>query len=268
MAESSKEAPALQLLGRALFHQKQPDAALERFREAAKLDPTAVNPEAMLAQLYQQSGDAKSAGKWMLSAIEAAPRDAKVRLAAAQWEFEVGRYDRAEEQARAAVQLVPDLADASMLRGVIAMMRKDHKTAEESFRKVHLQSPGNMAATNNLTLALVEQNDLAKQRLALEYAQMNVRQYGDQPEPVSTLGWVLYRLGRLEESEANLRKAFTLSPGRANPDTVYFMARVLVDRGRRDDARKLLDVIKGGGRFLMRDEAQALVEELNKGAAK
>jgi tetratricopeptide (TPR) repeat protein len=126
LAESPKDAGALEQLGRVLFQQKKPDEALARFREAAKIDPNGLAPEAMLAQLYQQAGDPQNAGKWMLAAIQASPRDFKIRLAAAQWEFEIGRYDDAEKQAEAALQLDPNALAALMVRGAIAIVGKDY----------------------------------------------------------------------------------------------------------------------------------------------
>jgi len=265
LAEAPKDAGALEQLGRLLFQQKKPEEALARFREAAKVDESALAPEAMLAQLYQQAGDPQNAGKWMLAAIQASPRDFKIRLAAAQWEFEIGRYAQAEEQAKAALQLDPNSPAALMLRGAIAIVRKDYKTAQEVLEKAHLQAPGNVVVNNNLALALVEQSDEAKKRVALDYAQLNARQYPDQPDAAAMLGWVLYRQGRVEEAEANFRKVLSASGGRATQDTLYFLARYFADRNRKEDAKKLLEsAMKSPGTFLLRQDAQALLDELSK----
>ncbi len=262
LAEAPKDASALEQLGRLLFQQKKPEEALARFREAAKVDEAALAPEATLAQLYQQAGDSQNAGKWMLAAIQASPRDFKIRLAAAQWEFEIGRYAQADEQADAALRLDPNSLAALMLRGAIAIVRRDYKTAEEVLEKAHLQAPGNVMATNNLALALAEQNDDAKKRLALEYAQLNARQYPDQPDAVAMLGWVLYRQGRVEEAEANFRKVLSSTGGRASQDTLYFLARYLADRNRKEDARKFLEsAMKTPGTFLLRQDAKALLDD-------
>jgi tetratricopeptide (TPR) repeat protein len=266
LADGVQDAAALQQLGRVLFRLKQPEQALERFRQAVKLDPSAVSPEAALALLYQQNQDSQTAAKWMVKAIEAAPRDARVRLAAAQWEYEIGRYDDAEKQAQAAVQLDPDLLTARLVRGMVALARKDFKTAEESFERAHLLAPTNILPVNGLALALIESRDEAKRRIALEYAQLNARQYPDQPDALSTLGWVLYRLGRLDEAEANLRKAASSSTGRVSGETLYYYAKLLADRGQKEDAKRLLQApaIKGTSRPLLEKEVQALLEDLSK----
>jgi len=263
LAEEPKNAAALQQLGRMLFVQKKEDLAVEKLREAAKLNEGLQGAEVTLAQLYQQAGDVKSAGKWMLEAIKANPRDPKTRVAAAQWSYEIGKLDQAEEQAKAAVQLDPESLNCQLVRGLVALVRKDFKTAQEFYEKAHLQSPGNFTATNNLVMALAGQEEESKRRLALEYAQINARVYPDQAEALSTLGWAYYRLGRLDEAEANLRKA--TSVGHPTPDTFYFLARILVDRGRKDDAKTILQspAMKSPSPYLMRKEAETLLEELS-----
>lgn len=261
IAEDPKDSSAIAQLGQVLYMQKKEDLALAKFREAAKLNPNLFGAEATLAQLYQQAGDVKNAGKWMVEAIRLNPRDAKTRIAAAQWSYEIGKLDQAEEQAKAAVQLDPDSLNSRLIRGLVALLRKDFKTAQEFYEKAHLQAPSNFVAMNNLALALVSQDDELKKRLAMEYAQINARVFSDKPEAFSTLGWVLYRLGRAEEAEATLRKA--ISSPRPSPDAYYFLARLYVDRGQKEEAKMLLSqVVKSPTSFLMRKEAETLAEEL------
>ncbi len=265
LTDEPKNAAALAQLGRVLFHEKRADEALAKLQEAAKLDRTVLTPEAQIAQLYQDAGDKDNAGKHMVAALKANPRDVKTRLVAAQWAYELGDFDQAETQAAIAVQLNPESLDAHLIRGVVGMMRKDFKTAEDSFEKAHLLSPSNLLAIGNLVLALAEQDDAAKRRLALEYAQIAARLFPDQPESAATLGWAYYKQGRLDEAEVSLRKA--LGAARPTPEMLYFTARVLVDRGRKQDAIRLLQspAMKSPAPFYLRNEAKALLEELSKG---
>ena len=74
---------------------------------------------------------------------------------------------------------------------------------------------------------------------------------------MSTLGAVQYRLGQLDDAEQNLRRAVALSP---DGESLYFLARVLVDRNQAADAKQtvasLQAAIEGPGFFLLRDEAK------------
>jgi len=258
-----KSAPAMQRLGRCLFHQKDAAGALQKLREAAKAEPEMLTPEAFLAQLYEQSGDRENAKKWMAEALAAAPKDLKTRLIVGQWALETEQLDEAQKQASAALQIDPKSMDAKLLRGVIALFQKDYAAAERYFEAAHLQSPRNFAASNNLALALVEQNDESKRRRALDYAESNVQQHPRVAEAASTYGWVLYKMGRLDDAEKALNAA--VSGGTINADTAYYLARVAVERGRDAQARQLLEsALSGAGPFSMRSEAKALLDQIKK----
>ncbi len=202
----------------------------------------------------------------MIAALKANGKDAKVRRAAAQWSLEAGQPDEAKTQAEAAVQLDPDSAANQLIRGMVAMVRKDFKTAEEAFAKAHLLAPGSFTPLSNLTLALAEQKEDAKKRLALDYAQVLTRLFPDQSDTATTVGWTLYRLGRTDEAEVQLRRA--VSSGTTLPDTLYFYAQLLADRGQKDEARRLaegaLKTARSSTPFLWRAQAEALVEQLKK----
>ncbi len=265
LAEDPKNAAALQELARVLFQQKKANDALLRLKEAAAADPNVVTPEAILAQYYEQAGDRTNATRFMVEALKVNPRDLKTRLVAAQWSWETDQLKQAAEQADAALQLDPNSIEALILRGIVALFQKDAKKAEECFQQAHLLSPANFAASNNLALALAEQDDEAKKRRALEYAQVNYR-LNPNPRPAeaaSTLGWVLYRLGRLDEAEAALAQA--ARAGNLSADTAYYIARVQVDRGQKDQARQLLEqALKTTRPFLLRKEAETLLESLKR----
>ncbi|MCR4412212.1 MAG: tetratricopeptide repeat protein [Thermoguttaceae bacterium] len=264
LVEEPKNAGALQQLGRVLFHQKKLDEAKKRLQEAAKAGDDVLSAEANLARFYQEAGDTATAAQYMLEAIKANPTDFRTRLVAAEWSLEIGKFDQAETQAQAAIKLSPDSIEAKLVRGTVALFRKDYKTAQDMFEQAHLQAPGNFSATNNLALALVEQDEESKKRMALDYAQINARVGPDRPEANATLGWVYYRLGRIDEAENALRKSLSIA-GQPSPDTAYYFARVLNDRGRKEEARRLLDLaLKAKSPFPMRPEAEALAAELRK----
>lgn len=264
LAEEPQNAAALQQLGHVLFQQKKYEEARKRLEEAARISDEVLPADANLARFYQQAGDTATAAQHMLAAINAKPTDFRVRLVAADWSLQIGKLQQAETQALAALKLNPQSVDAMILRGTIAMFRKDYKTAQEMFEQAHLHAPGNFSVTNSLAIALAEQDDEKQKQMALDYAQINVRVDATRPEANATYGWVLYRLGRLDEAEAALRKAIT-STGRPSADSAYYYARVLYDRGHKDEARRLIEAaLAAKGPFAMRPEAEALAAELKK----
>jgi tetratricopeptide (TPR) repeat protein len=255
---------ALQQLGQSLLQQKDEKGALEQLVKASKIDPKLLSPEAFLAQFYWKSGDQDKAKKWMNDAINARPKELQTRVLAAQWAWETLRFGDAKKQADAAVKLDPQSVDAQFFRGLVALFQKDYSTAEEYFQNAHLLSPKDFRVSNGLALALVEQKGEEKKQRALEYAEANARQYSKSSEALSTYGWVLYKLGRLDDAERMLRGA--VSGGTFSADTAYCLARVLSKRGGHDkDIRQLLEsALQSPAPFQNRDDAKAWLEELKK----
>jgi tetratricopeptide (TPR) repeat protein len=279
----ARDAMAMQRLARALFQQAKAAEALKWLRKSKEAGGQDIlTPEATLARFYEQYGDHMNAVIWMNKALEKAPEDLATRLVAAQWALETGRPDEAEKHAFKAVQLADDeprhvtekeaprveaqLLSAKILYGLVALYKKDFKTAEKFFEDAHLQSPGNFAASNNLALALCEQKDertgkpdQAKLNRALELANANYQANPRSPEAASTLGQVLYRAGCLERAEGALRLALAVSLG---PDTAYYLARASYDQGNRELAKHLLEEALKTASFWMRPEAQTLLDEI------
>ena len=80
-----------------------------------------------------------------------------------------------------------------MLRGLVALWQKDWAEAEKYFEKIILENPNDFVAKNNMALALVEQDDPAKKQRALAYAEGNYEHNNNNPDALSTLGWVYFR---------------------------------------------------------------------------
>jgi tetratricopeptide (TPR) repeat protein len=274
-----KSIDGMRMLAACLLQQKNVNGALEYLVKAYKLaeakakeDPNhpeidMLPPEATVAQFFAQSGDQDNAKKWMVVALREKPRDIKVRLLATQWAWETGQLLMAETQAKDVLQLDPNSLDGLILRGLIARYQKNYKAAEEYCQRAVLLKPTNFAATNNLALALVEQSSEEKKLRALDYADSNARQYqktNNAREAFSTYGWVLYKLGRLDDAEKALRGA--IQGGPSTPDTAYYLAKLLWQRGGHSaDAIKLLKLaLATTGPFAYREDAKSLLAEMQK----
>jgi tetratricopeptide (TPR) repeat protein len=261
LAVEPENAVAMQRAGQVLFREGQTAEALDCLRVAVRIDPRLLAPEVIVARLYEQAGNRPKAAESMAAAIAARPNDVPVRLAAAQWALETGQLAEAREHVQAAARLSPNAPEARHLEGLLDLAGRDYAAAEQIFEAAVKQSPSNFSARNNLAVALVEQQDPAKRRRALEQAQANLRQHPNQPDALSTLGWVLYRLGQTDEAERALQMAS--SSGNMAPDTAYFLARIAQDQGRPADARQLAQTaLTGKGLFLLRQEAEELLGKL------
>ena len=76
-----------------------------------------------------------------------------------------------------------------------------------------------------------------------------------------TLGWILYRNGRIERARVVLREAVTLAP--ENAEIRYHLAAVLAESGESAEAREIIEeLIATGADFSSRPDAEALLKSL------
>ncbi len=100
----------------------------------------------------------------------------------------------------------PDRRQIAQLSIASALQRSgDHKAAEEILRALLVQTPGNPIALNNLGYFLAERNerldeavDLIRRALAIDPTN---------PSYLDSLGWALFRSGKIAEAERELRRA-------------------------------------------------------------
>ncbi len=237
------------------------EATLEQMKEAGRENTDLVHWGAQMGQFYERVGDGEQAKKWMDYGIKAAPSSLRTWLTTAQWSLSTGQLDQSEAQAAKAMELDPNSLGAKVLRGVVALFKKDFSSAEMYFESAHLQAPAEFAASNNLALALCEQDDPDKIRRALAYAQTNAQANQKSAEAASTFGWVLYKAGKLKEADQVLGRL--AQAGRVSEDTAYYIARVSAEVGRKEQAVTLLQQAVASKRpFSMRQEAEALLKEL------
>jgi tetratricopeptide (TPR) repeat protein len=138
---------AHQRMGIILFQLDKEQDSLARFREAKKLDEKSPQPELALARLYDDAKKRDVAKKWIDAAVKAAPSDPAVLLASAQWYIQQNDLETARTTADNVLKLDPKSLDGKILRGVIARLVRDYKTAEKYFNEAHVPS----SSSNRMT---------------------------------------------------------------------------------------------------------------------
>ncbi len=81
----------------------------------------------------------------------------------------------------------------------------DFKGAETTLRGILAESPNNPIAQNNLGYFLAERNEKLEE--ALKLIQEALKSEPDNPFYLDSLGWVYFKLGKLDLAEENLKKA-------------------------------------------------------------
>ena len=191
----------------------------------------------------------------------AEPKSARVRLAHAAWLLDQGRAADARTEIDEAAKLDPALKEAQRVQGLVAWHLRDLAGAEAILEPLHRDAPADSVIANLLALTLVDQPDATKRSRGLQLAEVNALQFPRSAEVVATLGWALYRAGRLDQAEQKLRSAVT--GVRTTPDVAYYLARVLAEKGQTDSARQLLQSATNlQGAFAHRDDATSLLKSL------
>ena len=258
-------ASAHQRMGIVLFQLGKETESLTEFREARKLDPKAVQPELALARLHDDAKNRDAARKLIEQAVKASPNDAGVLLASAQWYLGQNDLETAKSMAETALKTDAKSLEGRIVRGAIARVARDYKTAERFFNEAHVQSPSNFAASNSLALVLIESDDKESQQRAMEMAEANVAMYREnspqQVNALTTLAWIYYKLGRREDAERILDQ---ISRNNAlTTDGAYYIAKILADRGEKDRARQILEEVLGNEpMFATRPDAVDLLGKL------
>jgi tetratricopeptide (TPR) repeat protein len=252
-----------QKLARSLFFLDKPDDAYNELQEAVKNDALLEPASVGMGKLWTEKGDFKKAREWLDKAIKADPNSMRVHLAYAHWLLQQNEIDQARIHADTAARLKADDADVLKLQGLIARVQKNYPEAEKTFRRLLNDSPGDFFTSDQLALLLADQSDNEQRKKALQFAEVNARQYPRMAEALATLGYVHYRNGNLGTGFQYLQQA--ISGGQASADTAYYLALILSDQSKPEDARKLLEGgLKAKGLFVYRKEAQAMLDKLEK----
>ncbi|PYG03167.1 tetratricopeptide repeat protein [Thioalkalivibrio sp. ALE21] len=145
-------------------------------------------------------------------------------------------YERALERADAALDAFPEESDLLYLRGLIHERLDRVDAALQDFRTILDNDPDSATAMNALGYTLADRTDRYEE--AYELITQALEQRPDDAAVVDSYGWVLYKLGRLDEAEEQLRRAWSMME---DGEIASNLAVVLWEQGERDEARELLD---------------------------
>jgi Flp pilus assembly protein TadD len=104
---------------------------------------------------------------------------------------------------------------------------------EASLRKIMDIAPGNQHAYNALGYSLAERNIRLQEAYTLIEKALQLAP--EDPFILDSMGWVQYRLGRIKEAEAVLRRAYELRP---DAEIAVHLGEVLWVKGQKEDAQK------------------------------
>jgi tetratricopeptide (TPR) repeat protein len=187
------------------------------------------------AQLTAKQGDLAGARKLLGTLKPEDPAEqAQVVLIDAQLLRDAGKNQEAYKLMEQGLKRFPDNMD--FLYDFALMAEKMGKTdvMEKSLRQVIAKAPENHQAYNALGYSLADRNVRLKE--AYQLIDKAQKMAPTDPFIMDSMGWVQYRMGKLDEAETQLRKAYQL---RSDPEIAVHLGEVLWKKGQHDDARKL-----------------------------
>lgn len=261
-----KNGPVRQRYAAALFQLDKHDEAAVEYQAAVKDDATLMPASVMMARQYMGKGDEKKAIENFEKAVKQEANNARVHVAYADYLLNLDKLDAAKMHTEMASKIDARNIEVQKMQGLVARYARDYVTAVKIFRDILASSPADFAASNQLALILADMSDDASKKQALQYAEVNARQYQDNIAALSTFGFCLYRNGNVAQAKQVLLKC-TVNQ-QVPPDVVYFLALTLSeDKDTRADAVKLLkNSLESKSFYFYRREAKALAEKLEKEA--
>jgi len=130
----------------------------------------------------------------------------------------------------------PDESELLYARALSWERRDNIARAEADLRKILVAEPDNIAALNALGYTLADRT--TRYQEALELIDRARIAEPDNAAIIDSHGWVLYRLGRIEDALVELRRAFALQ---RDAEIAAHLGEVLWVAGKRDEARKYFD---------------------------
>ena len=224
-------APARAALAELLEDTGRPAEAVDHARAAVEIEPGEPQHALRLAaslRAARRSGEADAVEAELMHAAQGDPG----LLGQLAWFL---RRSSRQAEAEALVRRVRAArpgqhAATTLLAGLLARDKR-HDEAEALYREVLAAQPDDPGVLNDLGYMNADRNVRVAE--ALQLIDRALRKWPDAPHLIDSRGWALFRLGRLEEAERELRRALQK---RADPDVHEHLGDVLAARGRRAEA--------------------------------
>ncbi len=232
------------------------DQAIVQWQGALVKDPG--NREALthLATAYLQRRSYADAARLAETGLRLAPSDTDLSLILARSQVGLGRSAEARVTLRRAAEQDAATVAPLIMLAELQVRQGEYLPAIASYEEVLKRSPDHLLAMNNIAL-LTADHGYDLERAAAVASRLYAKYPGD-PALADTLGWVLFRQGKLGEALPLLQLAAVRLPD--NPVHRYHYGALLVKSGRSEEGRKELKAALGLSReFDGADKARALL---------
>lgn len=193
------------------------------------------NTQIRRAQLMAKEGKLADARQFLRD-YKAANDTEQAQLAQAEAQLlrEAKQADEANRVMEAALQRYPDNTDLLYDYAMLAESQKKNESMETALRRVIALAPNSQHAYNALGYSFADRNIHLDEALTLIEKASSLAP--NDAFILDSLGWVKFRLARLDDAEKDLRRAYEL---RQDAEIAIHLGEVLWMQGHKEDAKKL-----------------------------
>ena len=221
-------------LGQVSEERKRPDEALTWYRSVVRGEQY-IPAQSRIAGIMAKKGQVSEA-RSLLKAIEPQTLQQRVQLTQAEANVlrEATAYQDAFELLGQAVEKLPNVPELLYDYAMAAEKVDRLDVLETNLRKLIAMRPDHAHALNALGYTLADRTDRLQE--AHQLIDQALKLSPDDPFIQDSMGWVLYRLGRMDEGRVYLERAFKNRP---DPEIAAHLGEVLWAQGRRDEAHRI-----------------------------
>lgn len=215
--------------------QKKPEAALEHYRQVTVGDQY-ITARSRAAQILVKQGKAEEA-RDLIRSTQAGSVAEKTQLILAESQLlrESGRHAEAYAMLETALAKQPDNPELLYETALSAERQGKPEILETHLKRLLELKPDHAHALNALGYSFAERNIRLDEASALITRALLLTP--DDPFIMDSLGWVLFRQGKLGEALSTLERAYQI---KADPEIAAHIGEVLWTLNRKDDARRVL----------------------------
>jgi tetratricopeptide (TPR) repeat protein len=211
--------------------------SLECLERVIALQPDGAEAHNNLANTNRRLGRMDRAEQHYRQALALNPAYAEAHSNLAFLLSSQGRYDEAAAHAQQAIELSPRLVDAYLNLAEVEVSRRRHDAALRALDMLAVFAPQHPAALVARAKALKQ---IERFDEALAFARQAVTIAPQSAAARNTFAVVLHALGQTDEALAQFEQAAQL-PGAAAEEALTGRATLLMEAGRKDDARAAFD---------------------------
>ena len=222
-------------LGQLDQEQNKTEAAAEHYRQVIAGDQY-ISARSRLAQILLQQGKTNEARELLRNTRgNTAAERAQLVLAESQILREAGRHNDAYIALDSALTSQPDNPELLYEAALTAERIGKPEILETHLKHLLAIKPDHAHALNALGYSWTERNIRLQEAQELITKALNLTP--EDPFIMDSMGWVLYRQGKLPEALQTLERAYRI---RADPEIAAHLGEVLWTMNRKDDARRIL----------------------------